>query len=62
MEWPKNSQRFLEESVVINYIKTLAKAGRMKANIADFISDTTKTYLYTGGAKLSNVIKKRNKR
>ena len=62
MEWPKITESFLEVTVVHNYVKTLARAGKMKANIGAFVDAPYKTFNFTGGAKISNVMMKRNRR
>ena len=50
----------MEVEVVQNYVKTIAWAGKMKANIADFLNAPISNYNYAGGKKISTVIMRRN--
>ena len=45
VEWPKIHENFLEPAVIIHFVRLIASAGKMKANIADFINEP-KTNMY----------------
>lgn len=62
MEWPEHTECFLEESVLQNYVRIMAKAGQMKANIGAFLADPINNYLFSGGKRVTQVISKRNNR
>ena len=62
LEWPKDQKNFLEPAVIKHYVRIIASAGDMKANIADFINQPKTNLNYSGGRKLSNFIKRRNGR